>query len=1441
MARKISEPEQWDITAPAPKKKVLVYFYGTKQIAFCSYADLEAFTEEKKKSLLAKRHGKGADFIRAVKEIVEVYDSSKKDTHNVNNSCNFDTEGPGDGSELAHDNKMEDHPTSSLDHSMVSTPHPIVNTMEGEHCAVNSAHGDPIEKSPIVHESRHSPLHASSCSKKGREDSQQQDSCTHGNFALAWRSGSSLGTELRTIQESGGLMSGTNLLYVDLIPGNKQDDYAPHKCIEDDNPGPCSPSATKEAVLPHSSQGTCNQLVTSGTSNDDNEPSTAIDSVRCTFSNEVSQTVVRDKEVKLNGTVDLTMSATRTFKRTKRTNTSHANNPVSNEVRNMDRELQPKSNGDLLYSPNSRNEINKSDGDGHLPLVKRARVRMEKTPLDNATVDEPNHSYDKTEPAKYEDSCCKPAMSAISGKDQSADDLPPGEDSSPKINLALLSGEVQNSCKNDKEYQQMVLTLDVEAALPPSKRLHRALEAMSANASETVSNLHEITKLKQVTLESCTASTENSPTSNSADALVKSAKSAVAKSQSPKVSLSLRSLDAPTDQNHITQAVVLDKDALSPVPLDLRNDGSDSIPKGKVCEEACMDCENGPDLVVHTGIDTDDSGKDLTCSMKLEEPTFVSKFDQLPSCNTSGNEPMESVDGSINGFGRPIDVSAEPVSQANAAVSYTSGNCDSLSHDDSVLAESVVNVCDRTSASSLISKISCIHSGTSTRTFEAHCSSVITAEDLDHRLYVKDKSLSPDSVPREELVADGRDHIFSQSNSSLDNSLDSKFISESLVNIPSLKEGSSSWCSPSNCLIRSASDRVHAEQDSGKILLDNLQQPNVLNKLAGRTGANSSRRAFEAFVGTLTRTKESISRATRLALDCAKHGIAGEVMDIIIEHLEKETDLYKRVDLFFLVDSIIRYCRNQKGGPGDAYPSLIQAVLPRIIYASAPPGISAWENRRQCLKVLRLWLERKTLSEYIIRHHIKELEALNEASFGSSHRPSGTERALNDPLRDDDAFLVDEYGSNAGVHLPNLICTKLLEDGDGRSSEERSFEGLTPEHEITGASEQEASQRHVRKHQLILEEVDGELEMEDAVPSSGAEASTACQDITNNEICTGTAQHLSSVPPLPDDKAPSPPPLPSSPPPLPRTSCPVSQVSQVQGALLVADCVEQHLPGANYNVEGQHPYSTGSNQGNMDACIASSQPPLPYNSGYAGHNNQIFQPAPPLPPPPPPHPVAAFHPSGPHGSLCGPSVPHHGNNYHQPPSAPLPNSAYHLQQPPRPPGPNQFPYPPESEQRAQPWNYGPSYPERFQYGVHDRGQHEYDRRPHFDDRGCHFDDRGHHFDGGGQYFDNGMHHFDDRWRHFHDRGQMHHEVLDAGRFPPFFPPGPMFPDHFEVPPNQFHSGRPLDPPQGPCSGWSMPHRRSKYPPDSRHSMEPPVSNGDGWRRHGRRDYDRYHS
>lgn len=62
--------------------------------------------------------------------------------------------------------------------------------------------------------------------------------------------------------------------------------------------------------------------------------------------------------------------------------------------------------------------------------------------------------------------------------------------------------------------------------------------------------------------------------------------------------------------------------------------------------------------------------------------------------------------------------------------------------------------------------------------------------------------------------------------------------------------------------------------------------------------------------------------------------------------------------------------------------------------------------------MLKLWLERKTLPEYLIRQHIREMESMNEASFSTAsirRGPMRTERAINDPLREMEGML-DEYG-----------------------------------------------------------------------------------------------------------------------------------------------------------------------------------------------------------------------------------------------------------------------------------------------------------------------------------------------------------------------------------------------------------------------------------------------
>ncbi|PHT60286.1 hypothetical protein CQW23_02649 [Capsicum baccatum] len=52
----------------------------------------------------------------------------------------------------------------------------------------------------------------------------------------------------------------------------------------------------------------------------------------------------------------------------------------------------------------------------------------------------------------------------------------------------------------------------------------------------------------------------------------------------------------------------------------------------------------------------------------------------------------------------------------------------------------------------------------------------------------------------------------------------------------------------------------------------------AVGSLSGGTEASVARDAFEGMIETLSRTKESIGRATRLAIDCAKYGIANEVI-----------------------------------------------------------------------------------------------------------------------------------------------------------------------------------------------------------------------------------------------------------------------------------------------------------------------------------------------------------------------------------------------------------------------------------------------------------------------------------------------------------------------------------------------------------------------------------
>ncbi|KAJ1433042.1 hypothetical protein SESBI_06258 [Sesbania bispinosa] len=72
----------WKAASHDENMDLSVMQYGISLLAFrafCNPADVEAFTEEKKHSLV-KRQGKGADFARAVKEIIESYEKFKRET-----------------------------------------------------------------------------------------------------------------------------------------------------------------------------------------------------------------------------------------------------------------------------------------------------------------------------------------------------------------------------------------------------------------------------------------------------------------------------------------------------------------------------------------------------------------------------------------------------------------------------------------------------------------------------------------------------------------------------------------------------------------------------------------------------------------------------------------------------------------------------------------------------------------------------------------------------------------------------------------------------------------------------------------------------------------------------------------------------------------------------------------------------------------------------------------------------------------------------------------------------------------------------------------------------------------------------------------------------------------------------------------------------------------
>uniref|UniRef100_J3MPH9 PWWP domain-containing protein n=1 Tax=Oryza brachyantha TaxID=4533 RepID=J3MPH9_ORYBR len=326
-------------------------------------------------------------------------------------------------------------------------------------------------------------------------------------------------------------------------------------------------------------------------------------------------------------------------------------------------------------------------------------------------------------------------------------------------------------------------------------------------------------------------------------------------------------------------------------------------------------------------------------------------------------------------------------------------------------------------------------------------------------------------------------------------------------------------------------------------------KPRQLNdSLSVGTDAVIARDALEGMIETLSRTKDSIGRATRHAIECSKYGIAAEIVELLMLKLESEPNLHRRVDLLFLIDSITQCSHTQKGVAGASYVPTVQAALPRLLGAAAPPGAGARENRRQCLKVLRLWLERKIMPEDVLRRYMDDIEVPNDdANTGFLlRRPSRAERSVDDPIREMEGMLVDEYGSNANFELSGILSSNVFENDD-------DFPGSSPAIAISlpvesgrkQENEQAIAPNFVEENIRLPKDVTGDVLMEDTsvLPRDKQQTDGAISIVHEMDREHALADQ-NELPPLPDGPppfsldAPPPPPLPEGPPPLPSDSPP---------------------------------------------------------------------------------------------------------------------------------------------------------------------------------------------------------------------------------------------------------------------------------------------------------------
>ncbi|CAM8931474.1 unnamed protein product [Rhodiola kirilowii] len=1094
----VSEPEKWGYKPDS--KKVLVFFFGTKQIAFCSHLDVEPFTEEKKQSIQGKRYGKSANFVRAVQEIIESYDEMKMHAQNdvLNSGAEITVTNGEDSVGLLFNSETKDQ--------MHDTPELLIPKQNG-----SVSMKDKLEASRLLEGEKQTdmtvisgtPLESSFVLRKKPEGMSSLVDVNLGMARSARRSRTSridVSKQRDSESPSESIVAGTR---------NIESSALCNGSLRKTNPGISAQGDEKHVDL--------FRLVTnfSHECNANRIASPEFRSINMTEGNSMDSTCVPEhteaagnlsENVGLTKKHDLDIKAV--FVKKKRIRNSKRFATDSQEMTSVEKvaDLVFGAHNRRLKSPNACQKSDESppnvEGDEYLPLVKRARVRMSKLSDAKGHVDTLMLDVDEKPtngcPLNIPNGLSLNSLNNYSSKEHDLNLMKEstGGGSVAKIGFTISANEGQpdNFCMSFP-----CDSVDGEAGLPPSNLLYRDSEAMSVTAPEDSQSCAEEQLLKSSAI---LLSSISSTTGAAAPITICDAGKDLLETNVNVACNNDMEVDVSTNTASMNPACIQESEIPSTNTAEFNQCSGSSPAK----EEA------GPSYAVHNDLGVKCFSLDTNDQNECHLNNLISGDQSLQFNETRSSD-------SNQGIAEPPDHklnSSDSTEISECMVRKDDDDMSKIKHDPDICYEDENLQLPKMPAHSMSALDGELKVDASLKSGPS-----IEVEDTQHDLSHLATASGEKNVLGVQIIT-----------SSISGPLQPSPLSSSLRPISFTPKGSDLH---NNGFVGPA-DKVLVKREEGTVNPDAGR-----NGIMGSSGkasnyveAKGSLTSFGNALGTLTRTKDSIGRATRMAIECAKAGLAAKVVDILSRTLENESNLNRKVDLFFLVDSMMQCSRGLKGVVGGIYPSAIQAALPRLLSAAAPAGNAANENRRQCSKVLKLWLERRILPETVIRHHMRILDSFSSDSYSSdplSRRSSRTERACHDPLREMEGMLVDEYGSNSSFQLSGFCMPRMRkDDSDGSDSDGGSFEAVTPEHNLGTPDEPEHTTRE--RHRHILEDVDGELEMEDVAPSEAEMDSSNDVGGISTQIAKNKANATSfSGPPLPSDVPPSSPPLPTSPPP----------------------------------------------------------------------------------------------------------------------------------------------------------------------------------------------------------------------------------------------------------------------------------------------------------------------